>query len=90
MTKATMKEWVNAVGEHGSFLRFKDGHINGAVFTPLGIVHVICDHKFSQFTFLRCMKGGLVYTRSFDKAYSRRYLVTLAKRFISDVMESDE
>lgn len=75
----------------GSTNTYKEGWMDGEVYTPHGIVIVYAqgDKNISPFvTTLRLMNKGVVYVRSFGgKRYSSRGIVTKAKQFAKEISE---
>ena len=65
--------------------------VNGQVHTPYGIInawsHWSSRGRRSQSSGLEIIADGFLYVRWFEKAYSARYLVTLAKRFAKELFE---
>jgi len=61
---------------------------DGCVITPFGIVSLYSqgDEKYFPNTDLRFVHNGTHYSRSIQKRYSKRYLVTLAHRFAKDIV----
>lgn len=54
----------------------------GVIRTKLGLVDVYRQWGDHPVTMLEIVYGGKTYRRRWDECYSKRYCVTLAKRFI--------
>jgi len=69
----------------------KDDYDSGLVRTRNGIVEVYAHQstpfRASGYTRLWFIHAGRMHCRCYDAHYSRRYLVTLAKRFARDVTD---
>jgi len=66
-----------------------DTYLDGTVITPHGYVEVMA-YTYPNFSVTRLdfIWKGRMYSRSFrSKRYSKRYCVTLAKKFAEDVVE---
>lgn len=76
------------VGYYAS-LRESRGEIIGTVQLPEGTVEVdsYVGDKQPGITRMEFVSGGRVYRRIRFSFHSRRYLITLAKRFVRDVLE---
>lgn len=59
---------------------------HGYIYTPHGIVAVLWSEP--RGTLLRLVHNGLVYERQWRRQFQPRYLVTLAKRFAADIVDS--
>lgn len=57
--------------------------IEGHVFTPGGIVAAFSQHDATSLHFVH---GGRIYNRIYNRGFTERGLVTLAKRFAADVL----
>ena len=84
----TERETDNGAGFHWS--------IDGDVATKNTLVRAVANYyknpyakKVYQSSILWFIRDGKQYIRQFDKAYRGRYLTTLAKRFVKDVLESE-
>jgi len=60
----------------------RDGYDYGIIRTPRGHVIVQSEPGYTLFTVAIDGRG---YRRQIDKGFSRRYLVTLAKRFVEEL-----
>lgn len=49
----------------------------------------LSDNKLIEFTKIEIILGGRIYRRSYSKWYSRRYTVTLAKRFANELLKNN-
>jgi hypothetical protein len=85
MRKLEVKEDNWGIGRgYGQISEKKDDgtEIEGIVLTQKGIVKVY-SVKYSkikqQWTFVEIIKNGRLYVRTFNRFYSSRFLVTLAK-----------
>jgi len=68
----------------------KWGYRSGVVYTKHGIVKVYTQwdqNPKSRFTLIEFVVGGVCYTQHYNKEYTDRYLVTLAKRFAKEMTE---
>lgn len=65
---------------------------SGTIKTDHGIVRAYAhgDDDKSGYTQLRIVKDGEGYERRWGKRYSRRFMVTLARRFAADLFEQSE
>lgn len=71
-----------------SWARWQSGtkdYSMGSVLTPHGIVEVYIQPGDRAHTSLDLVKDGRNYRRRWDKAYSRRHVVTLACRFAEEI-----
>ena len=58
----------------------------GSVVTPLGVVNVYAQgSEVFEYSRVDAAFEGREYWASWDKRYSRRYLVTLARRFMEEL-----
>jgi len=70
--------------------------LSGEVYCPNGVVRATAttayegDTRVIYTSFLFANANGRSHTRRFNKAYSGRYLVTLANRFINELTEKEE
>lgn len=65
----------------------------GYVLTHYGIAKVTSIHwhrNKDEYSIIEMIKDGRMHIRQFNKFYSRRYLVTLAKRFAKDLFEKGD
>lgn len=87
MTKAVPHTDVSwTVFESGNWHDSKDyGYSTGVIRTKLGLVDVYrqWDRK-NPITMLEIVYGGKTYRRQWEHCYSKRYCITLAKRFIRE------
>lgn len=67
---------------------FRDSfYLKGCVVTPDGIVQVYSQQDENPYTFLSFALCGRMYSRTFKRFYSARFLTTLATRFIEEIVE---
>ena len=65
--------------------------VDGLTETPHGLVRCFSRYWGNSYSCTRLFmcKDGRSYIRSFKKAYSAKYMVTLAKQFAKDLYEGD-
>ena len=84
--KHSMKNGYGRITEYDSYRK-------GTVLTHHGIVEVYSMFGYwpgiVKHTSLDMMHKGYLHTRTFNRSYSARYLVTLAKRFAEDVLRDN-
>lgn len=65
----------------------EETYLEGEVVTPHGYVTVLAytypDRSLTRMDFIW---NGRIYSRTFQKRYSKRYIVTLGRRFVEDVV----
>ena len=71
----------------GSQWILHSGSDYGTVYTSCGIIEILIqdDERFNFKTKYKIFHKGRIYVRSYKKKFSRRYAVTLAKRFIKEL-----
>jgi hypothetical protein len=82
-------EWSWGVKqEWRSRLDNRNGYTKGIVITPFGYVDVYAqgDENHFHHTELRFIHCQREYVRSYKKRYSHRYIVTLSRKFIKDIL----
>jgi hypothetical protein len=60
-------------------------YVDGHVVTAHGIVNVYCEYRGKGYTSLEVGVNGRVYRRTMQEPFSKRYLVTLARRFAEEM-----
>lgn len=96
MKKLEVKDENYCIGRgYGNTSKTDDDHStehDGFVLTKYGFVKVYSNiyktHKKDQWTFIEIIKDRRLYVRRFNRFYSTRFLVTLAKRFAEDIFEN--
>ena len=92
MKKLKVNDNRHSIGEGYSNIHHNKeyDYLDGIVYTKHGIVSVYSqgDDRFTHSTFLCFAVNGRCYTRRINRRYSKRYLVTLAKRFADEIMKS--
>ncbi len=86
MNKYTESSWAIGTSYANWQMSLEDYDV-GEVNTPYGIISVYmqgCD-DYQQITRLDFVVDGICYTRTWDRRYSRKYVVTLAKRFAAEI-----
>ncbi len=92
--KTKINTWDMKISNSFSHIRehkFKDdeSYLEGNVVTPHGIVEVYAqgNKNISFVTSLHAVHNGRYYAKTFDKKrYSRTYMVTLANRFMKELI----
>lgn len=66
------------------------GYDQGNLSTPHGYVKMYAqgDERFSHVTRLTFIWRGYQYERQWQHRYSRQYMVTLAKRFVAEIIKN--
>ena len=66
--------------------------LSGLVFTKNGLVEVYAqgDDVIGHTTYFIFVINGRCYYRNFNRKYSKRYIVTLAKRFSDEIIDITE
>lgn len=85
MSKPKIAEWSFSMKNyHFSVIENNWHGLKGSVFTEWGTVYVRT-YTSAQLTYLRLIHNGRSYERQIFRAYTKRGLVTLAKRYIKEV-----
>lgn len=81
-----------AYSGHESYQNRRERYHRGAISTPHGFVSVFAaETKFGdEITDLTFIYAGRTYNRRWEKYYSPRYRVTLARRFAMEVVINQE
>jgi hypothetical protein len=91
---AKIYEYHFSVKPHISRIYEMDGGLwfHGFVMTEYGTVgiYVQGSEKYTPHTKLEFACGKTVYVRSFNERYSKRRIVTLAKRFAKEISEAND
>ena len=80
-------EYEHAVGEHWNRVHDDEWGCSGSVITQFGIVAVTCESGHYSYTSLLLVYNGKVHQRQWNESFSKRTLVTLAKRFAKEINE---
>jgi hypothetical protein len=93
--KIETEEWSWSVKgkEHTSWIRDYQGWTEGSIATEWGIVSVYSqgDDRFSHSTRMDIVHDGRCIARNiYGKRYSKRGLVTLAKRFAKEITQGTQ
>lgn len=87
--KVKIEEHYWSVGRgFGSTSEDKDGDIDGTIYTHHGLVKV-WSGKQGGSTFIEFVFDGVCYVKRFNRFYSSRYLVTLAKAFAKEIYKKN-
>ena len=78
---------THTVGEHWNRIFRNERGYDGVVVTPFGIVDVTCEEGSYPYTTMILVYDGAVHCRHWAEAFSKRTLVTLAKRFAKEICE---